>query len=104
MNLIWKIYYIGTQIKYITVEDFDLPYIVVTESQALEFVSGGKKAHEFFSPQALANIAEGRKHRVFTPEGKAKLIEAAREVGKRPKSEEHKEKIRQTLLSKKKNS
>ena len=43
MNLIWKIYYIGTQIKYITVEDFDLPYIVVTESQALEFVSGGKK-------------------------------------------------------------
>jgi len=47
MNLIWKIYYIGTQIKYITVEDFDLPYIVVTESQALEFVSGGKKAYEY---------------------------------------------------------
>lgn len=53
----------------------------------------GKKAHEFFSPQALANIAEGRKHRVFTPEGKAKLIETARANGKRPKSEEHKRKI-----------
>jgi hypothetical protein len=53
----------------------------------------GKKAHEIFSPQALANIAEGRKNRVYTPEGKAKQIETARANGKRPKSEEHKRKI-----------
>jgi hypothetical protein len=53
----------------------------------------GKKAHEIFSPQALANMAEGRKHRVYTPEGKAKQIENTRRIGQRPKSEEHKRKI-----------
>ena len=53
----------------------------------------GKKATELFSEQALANIAEGIKHRVYTPEGKAKLIETARANGKKPKSEEHKRKI-----------
>lgn len=53
----------------------------------------GKKAHEIFSPQALANIEEGRKNRQYTPEGKAKQIETARLNGKRPKSEEHRRKI-----------
>lgn len=53
----------------------------------------GKKAHEIFSPQALANIAEGRKHRVYSPEAKEKMREISRMVGKRPKSEEHKRKI-----------
>lgn len=53
----------------------------------------GKKAHEIFSPQALANIAEGRKHRVYTPEGKAKQIETARQNGKKPKSDEWKRKM-----------
>jgi hypothetical protein len=53
----------------------------------------GKKAHELFSPIALANIEEGRKNRVYTPEGKIKQIETARKNGKKPKSEEHKRKI-----------
>lgn len=53
----------------------------------------GKKAHEIFSPQALLNIAEGRKNRVYTPEGKAKQIETARAIGKRAKSAEHRRKL-----------
>jgi len=57
----------------------------------------GKKAHEIFSPQALANIAEGRKHRVYTPEGKAKQIETARANGKKPKSEEWKRKMSERM-------
>lgn len=57
----------------------------------------GKKAHEIFSPQALANIAEGRKHRVYTPEGKAKQIETARQNGKKPKSDEWKRKMSERM-------
>lgn len=53
----------------------------------------GKKAHELFSPTALANIAEGRKNRVYSPEGKTKMREVARKNGQKPKSEEHKRKI-----------
>jgi|688.fasta_scaffold447745_2 hypothetical protein len=53
----------------------------------------GKKAHEIFSPEALANIAEGRKHRVYKEETKKKMADIIREIGKRPKSEEHKRKI-----------
>lgn len=53
----------------------------------------GKKAHELFSPTALANIQEGRKNRVYSPEGKAKMIEVARKNGQKPKSEEHRKKI-----------
>jgi hypothetical protein len=53
----------------------------------------GKKAHELFSPTALANIEEGRKNRVYSPEGKAKIIETARKNGQKPKSEEHRKKI-----------
>lgn len=53
----------------------------------------GKKAEELFSPEALANIAEGRKHRVYSEEGKKKMSEQAKEMGKKPKSEEHKKKI-----------
>lgn len=58
----------------------------------------GKKATEIFSAQALANIAEGRKHRVYTPEGKAKQIEWARHYGKKPKSAEWKQKMSQRML------
>lgn len=57
----------------------------------------GKKAHEIFSPQALANIAEGRKHRVYTPEGKAKQIETARQNGKKPKSDSFKQKMSERM-------
>lgn len=57
----------------------------------------GKKAHEIFSSQALANIAEGRKHRVYTPEGKAKQIETARQNGKKPKSDEWKRKMSERM-------
>lgn len=57
----------------------------------------GKKAEEIFSPQALANIAEGRKHRKYTPEGKAKQIETARQNGKKPKSEEWKRKMSERM-------
>ena len=57
----------------------------------------GKKAHEIFSPQALLNIAEGRKHRVYTPEGRAKVIETARQNGKKPKSEEWKRKMSERM-------
>jgi hypothetical protein len=53
----------------------------------------GKKAEELFSPEALANIAEGRKHRVYSEESKRELIERTRALGKAPKSEEHKRKI-----------
>jgi hypothetical protein len=38
-------------------------------------------------------LEEGRKNRVYTPEGKIKQIETARKNGKKPKSEEHKRKI-----------
>lgn len=57
----------------------------------------GKKAHEIFSPQALANIIERRKHRVYTPEGKAKQIETARQNGKKPKSAEWKRKMSERM-------
>lgn len=53
----------------------------------------GKKAEELFSAQALANIAEGRKHRVYKEETAKARDEMIREIGKRPKSEEHKRKI-----------
>lgn len=53
----------------------------------------GKKAHEIFSPQALVNIAEGRKNRKYSPEAKAKMAEHARQLGSKPKSEEWKQKM-----------
>lgn len=53
----------------------------------------GKRGTELFSEQALANIREGNKNRVYTPEGKARQIENTRRIGQRPKSEEHKRKI-----------
>lgn len=53
----------------------------------------GKKAHEIFSPQALINIAEGRKHRTYTPEAKLKMESVARKMGQRPKSDEWKKQL-----------
>jgi hypothetical protein len=53
----------------------------------------GKKAEELFSPEALANIAEGRKHRVYSEDAKKKMSLQAKEMGKKPKSKEHKRKI-----------
>jgi ribosomal protein S27AE len=57
----------------------------------------GKKAHELFSPEALANIAEGRKHRVYTPEGKQRQIESIRKVGQRPKSDSWKKQMSERM-------
>lgn len=57
----------------------------------------GKKAHEIFSPQALLNMAEGRKHRKFTPETKAKMAEHARKMGQRPKTAEWKKKMSERM-------
>jgi hypothetical protein len=53
----------------------------------------GKKGLEIFSEQALKNIKEGAKNKVYSPEGKARQIENTRRLGQRPKSEEHKRKI-----------
>jgi hypothetical protein len=53
----------------------------------------GKKAEEIFSPEALANMAEGRKHRVYSEESKRELSERTRKLGKAPKSEKHKRNI-----------
>lgn len=53
----------------------------------------GKKAEEIFSPEALLNIAEGRKHRVYSEESKKKMSEHAKALGSAKKSEEHKRKI-----------
>lgn len=57
----------------------------------------GKKAHEIFSPQALANMAEARKHRVYTPEGKARMRESSRLVGSRPKTDSFKQKMSERM-------
>lgn len=57
----------------------------------------GKKAEEIFSPEALKNIAEGRKHRVYKPETAKARDEMIREIGKRPKTEEHKKKISEAV-------
>ena len=57
----------------------------------------GKKAHEIFSPQALANIAEGRKHRKISPEAKAKWAEIIRAEGKKPKSESFKKRVSEIM-------
>ena len=53
----------------------------------------GRKAHDLFSPDALINIAEGRKHRVYKEETRKKRDATIQEIGRRPKSEEHKRKI-----------
>ena len=57
----------------------------------------GKKAHEIFSPEALANIAEGRKHRVISPEARAKWSEVAKAQGSKPKSESFKKRISEVM-------
>lgn len=53
----------------------------------------GRKAEDLFSAQALINMREGNKHRVYSEEGLAKIRETSRKVGQRPKSPEHKAKI-----------
>lgn len=55
--------------------------------------SASKRRGKKVSEQALANIREGNKNKVYTPEGKARQIENSRRIGQRPKSEEHKRKI-----------
>jgi hypothetical protein len=57
----------------------------------------GKKAHEIFSPKALANIAEGRKHRVISLETRAKWAEVARAQGSKPKSDSFKKRISEVM-------
>lgn len=57
----------------------------------------GKKGLELFSAQALANIREGNKNKVYTPEGKARQIENSRRVGSRPKSDSFKQKMSERM-------
>lgn len=57
----------------------------------------GKKAHELFSPKALTNIAEGRKHRKISPETKAKWAEIIRAEGKKSKSESFKKRVSEIM-------
>lgn len=55
--------------------------------------SASKRRGKKFSGQALANMREASKHRVWSEAGKEKIRETARANGKKPKSEEHKRKI-----------
>lgn len=57
----------------------------------------GKKWPEIFSAQALANIREGNKNKVYTPEGKVRQIENSRRVGQRPKSDSFKQKMSERM-------
>lgn len=57
----------------------------------------GKKGLELFSAQALANIREGNKNKVYTPEGKTRQIENSRKIGQRPKSDSFKQKMSQRM-------
>lgn len=60
----------------------------------------GKKATEIFSQQAQINIAEGRKHRVYKEETAKARDEMIREIGRKPKSEDHKKKISESSKGK----
>jgi hypothetical protein len=57
----------------------------------------GKKGLELFSAQALANIREGNKNKVYTPEGKARQIENSRKIGQRPKTDSFKQKMSERM-------
>lgn len=57
----------------------------------------GRKGRELFSEQALLNIAEGRKNRVLTPEGRERIRESTRILGSRPKSESFKKKMSERI-------
>lgn len=57
----------------------------------------GRRGLEAFSEQALANIREGNKNKVYTPEGKARQIENSRMVGSRPKSDSFKQKMSERM-------
>jgi len=57
----------------------------------------GKKGTELFSEQALANMREGNKNKVYTPEGKARQIENSRRVGSRPKTDSFKQKMSERM-------
>lgn len=57
----------------------------------------GKKGLELFSAQALANIREGNKNKVYTPEGKARQIENTRKIGQRPKTDSFKQKMSERM-------
>ena len=57
----------------------------------------GKKGTELFSEQALANMREGNKNKVYTPEGKARQIENSRMIGSRPKTDSFKQKMSERM-------
>jgi predicted nucleic acid-binding protein len=57
----------------------------------------GRKGLELFSAQALANIREGNKNKIYTPDGKARQIENSRKIGQRPKSDSFKQKMSQRM-------
>jgi len=55
--------------------------------------SASKRRGKPVSQQALENIRQGNKNRIYSPEAKEKMREVARMNGSRPKSEEHKRRI-----------
>ena len=53
----------------------------------------GKSWKEIYTLEQIEHMRASAKNKVYTPEGKDRQREASREVGKRPKSEEHRRKI-----------
>jgi len=53
----------------------------------------GRKGTDLFSEQALKNMKEGNKNKIYTPEGKQRQIENSRRVGQLKKSESFKKAV-----------
>jgi len=53
----------------------------------------GKKWEEIYSPETIERMKEGLKNRVISEDGLERIRASSREVGKRPKSPEHRKKI-----------
>jgi hypothetical protein len=53
----------------------------------------GKKWEELYSPETIKRLREGLKNRVISEDGIERIRASSREVGKRPKSMEHRKRI-----------
>jgi len=53
----------------------------------------GKTWEELYTAEQIERLRAGAKNRVLSPEARARISEATRKLGQRPKSEEHKRKI-----------
>lgn len=53
----------------------------------------GKTWEELYTPEQIQRMRLAAKNRVLSPEARARIAEATRKLGQRPKSEEHKKKI-----------